>query len=216
MTLEETRHKIMTDDNFVLSELKSVQEIFRMKKVIRYHHKREEEVDTESVAEHIYGMLVLIDYFLQFEDTDNGWDFERIQKLTMYHDIDEILTGDVIGYLKTEADRARESQAQQEVVKLLPLSLQSKAREYLDEYAKQETMEAKFVKAIDKIEPLFHLINENGKEICIRNNLTIAQSRSIKDKYVSGFPFIKRFNEVLHTYMQNNDFFITESDTISK
>ncbi len=209
MTLEETRKRILRDDEFVLEEMKKIQVLFRMKRVIRYHHTREEEIDTESVAEHVYGMLVLVDYFLQLEQ--NGrWDYTRIQLMSLYHDIDEILTGDRIGYLKTDADREKEYDAQVEVLKLLPDLLKERATSCLLEYEQQTTIESRFVKAIDKIEPLFHLINENGKEICKQTNVTYSQSRSIKDKYVEEFPFIKRFNDVLSQFMLTEGYFASE------
>lgn len=180
-----------------------------MKRIIRYNRTRQEEIDTESDAEHVYGMFSLVDYFLPLE-SDGSWDYARAQQLALYHDIDEILTGDRIGYLKTEADRAQEYNAQQEVVKLLPEIMRTRASAVIKEYEEQGTIESKFVKAIDKIEPLFHLINENGKEILRINKTTYSQNRSIKDRYVADFPYIKRFNEVLSVYMLKNGFFAPE------
>ena len=208
MSLEELRKRILEDEEFVLSEMRKIQQLFRMKKVIRYHHTREEVIDTESVAEHVYGMLALSDYFLPLEGGD--WDYVRIQQMALYHDIDEILTGDRIGYLKTDADRAKEYNAQKEVLELLPDLLKERAASCLEEYELQTTIESRFVKAIDKIEPLFHLINENGKEICKQTNVTYSQSRSIKDKYVEEFQYIKRFNEVLSQFMLKEGYFAPE------
>ncbi|MEX2341189.1 MAG: HD domain-containing protein [Candidatus Paceibacterota bacterium] len=134
----------------------------------------------------------------------------KIQQMALYHDIDEIITGDRIGYLKTDADRAKEYDAQNEVLKLLPELSRTLASAALEEYELQKTVESKFAKAIDKIEPLFHLINENGKEICKQTGVTYSQSRSIKDKYVQEFPYIKRFNDVLNQHMLENGYFSSE------
>lgn len=210
MKPEETKQKIQTDDAFIMEELANIQVLFKMKRVIRYHHTRAEEVDTESVAEHVYGMQVLMDYFWPLEASE-GWSYRRAAQMTLYHDIDEILTGDMIGYLKTPADREREFAAQQQIVSMLSPFSQPTVRSVLQEYEDQSTPEAQFVKAIDKIEPLFHLINDNGKEICLRNGVTHNQSRSIKDKYVEAFPCIKRFNEVLNRHMLENGFFAPEA-----
>ncbi|MEX0913003.1 MAG: HD domain-containing protein [Candidatus Paceibacterota bacterium] len=209
MTIEETRKRIMEDDEFVLSEMRKIQELFKMKRVIRYHHTRAEVIDTESVAEHVYGMMVLADYFIPLEASED-WDYIKIQQMALYHDIDEIITGDRIGYLKTDADRAKEYDAQNEVLKLLPELSRTLASAALEEYELQKTVESKFAKAIDKIEPLFHLINENGKEICKQTGVTYSQSRSIKDKYVQEFPYIKRFNDVLNQHMLENGYFSSE------
>lgn len=210
MNLEETRKRILEDDEFVLSEFKKIQELFRMKKVIRYHHTREEVIDTESVAEHVYGMMVLNDYFLPLEQNDD-WNYARVQQMSIYHDIDEILTGDRIGYLKTDADRAKEYNAQKEVLNLLTDLNKESASSCLKEYEDQETIESRFVKAIDKIEPLFHLINESGKRLCKQTGVTHSQSRSIKDKYVKEFPYISRFNDILNNHMLENGYFAPEA-----
>lgn len=210
MTPEETRNKILTDDSFVLSELEKIQVLFRMKRVIRYHHTRTEVLDTESVAEHVYGMLVLVDYFLPLEQEQRNWNYEKIQQMTIYHDVDEILTGDRIGYLKTASDREKEFLAQKKLIELLPKLIQDRVTSFLQEYDESETIESQFVKAIDKVEPLFHLINENGKKICAGTGVTLSQSRSIKDKYVKNFPCIKRFNEVLTKHMLENGYFAPE------
>lgn len=209
MTIEETQKRIREDDSFVMGELLKLQELFKMKKVIRYHHTREEVIDTESVAEHVYGMMVLIDYFLPLEQT-GVWDSEKIFRTALYHDIDEILTGDRIGYLKTQSDRENEKATQQKVVGSLPLSIQNKVNDLLNEYDEQATIEARFTRAIDKIEPLFHLINDNGKKICAGTGVTLSQSKSIKDKYVKDFPYIKRFNEVLTDHMIKGGYFSPE------
>lgn len=213
MTLEETRKRILEDEAFVLEETKKLQELFKMKQVIRYHHKREEVIDTESVAEHVYGMMVLADYFIALGE-HRDWNYARIQQMALYHDIDEILTGDRIGYLKTASDRAKEYDAQKAILALLPEISREIAGSCLEEYDLQSTIESRFVKAIDKIEPLFHLITENGKKICLENKVTHAQSRSIKDKYVQEFKYIRRFNDVLNEHMLKNGYFTPESDII--
>lgn len=209
MTAEETRKRILEDDSFILSELEKIQVLFKMKRVIRYNHTREEEIDTESDAEHVYGMLALKEYFQPLEETGE-WDGEKIYQIALYHDIDEILTGDRIGYLKTASDREEEFLSQQKVIESLPESMQAEVQELIQEYEEQKTVESRFVKALDKMEPLFHLINENGKQILLRNGTTLAQHKSIKDKYVAEFPYLKRFNEVLSKHMVEKGYFTPE------
>lgn len=207
MTLEETRKRILEDDEFVLSELKKLQVLFEMKRVIRYHHTREEVIDTESVAEHVYGMLCITEYFLPLEDTEGVADKVKIQRMSQFHDIDEIETGDTIGYLKTKTDIERERLAQEAITKQLPDSLQLLVSAILDEYEQQNTFEAKFTKAIDKVEPVFHLFTENGLKICKELKPTKAQHQSIKDKYTKHFPCIYRFQKVTEDRMEEMGFY---------
>ena len=207
MTIEETRQTILESDEFVLAEFKKLQTLFLMKQVIRYHHTREEVVDTESVAEHVYGMFVIAEYFLPLEDTEEEWDQNAIRRMIIFHDIDEIETGDTIGYLKTATDREQEFVAQQRVIDKIPPSLQNPVTEALSEYETRESREARFVKAVDKLEPIFHLFNHNGKQILAGNQTTLEQHQSIKDPYMTDFPYLKRFNEVMTDTMQKEQFF---------
>lgn len=119
MTLSETRRQIMEDDAFVLAEVARLQALYALKHEIRYARQRP-EADTESVAEHIFGMLILIEYFLPLEDEAGDWRSEDIRRMALFHDIDEIETGDMLGYLKTDADRAREEGATLRVIARLP------------------------------------------------------------------------------------------------
>lgn len=207
MTIEETRKRILQDDDFVLSELRKIQELFKMKKVIRYHHTREEVIDTESVAEHVYGMMVLVGYFLPLEDQKNESDFNKIQQMALYHDIDEIETGDTIGYMKTKDDIDNERKAQDLVVNKLPSTIQNSVRKILDEYDEQETFESMFTKAVDKVEPVFHLFTENGLRICKELKPTRAQHQSIKDEYTKSFPCIYRFQKVTEDKMEERGYY---------
>ena len=89
----------------------------------------------------------------------------------------------------------------------LPTVLQTEIRATLDEYRKQETIEARFVKALDKIETLFQLFTENGKNIQLRNKVTLDEYRKIKDVYVEPFAYMKEFNKVLSNEMQESGYF---------
>ena len=179
MTLTETRKRIMEDDEFVLEETKGIQFLYELKHEIRYARKRDVR-DTESVAEHVYGMMMLLEYFLPLEDPEHEWNHERIRRMALIHDIDEIETGDTIGYLKTDQDRAREIDSMKLVISKLSNVLKETFTELAEEYESQSSPEARFVKAIDRIEPLFHIYSEEGKKILNENKTTFNQSNSLK------------------------------------
>ena len=210
MTLEETRKRILEDDSFVLEETKRMQFLYQLKHEIRYARKRDVK-DTESVAEHVYGMMMLIEYFLPLEDLGSQWNESRIRRMALIHDIDEIETGDTIGYLKTESDRARELDSMKVVISKISEVLKSNFTDLANEYEKQETPEAKFVKAIDRIEPLFHIYSPEGKEILKQNKTTYNQSNSLKEEYVKDYPCIDRFNKIISKQMQTEGFFTPET-----
>ena len=70
-----------------------------------------------------------------------------------------------------------------------------------------ETPESQFVKAIDRIEPLFHLYTEHGKDLLHRNGTTRDQSDGLKYPYVEHFPLMKRFLDVVSDTMEREGFF---------
>ena len=210
MTIEETRKKILEDEDFVMSEVRKLRYLYGLKREIRYALKRKEEVYTESVAEHVYGMLILTNYFLPLESRKNTVDEAMIYQMITWHDTDEIETGDILGQLKTDEDRKREEEATRVVLTKIPASLRLAAEEIINEYNAKKTFEARFTRAIDKIEPLFEVMDENYKEIFRRNKTTRKQSDSIKQPYVQDFPCIKRFTDVISEYLDKHGFFVLE------
>lgn len=199
----------MFSNEEILEEVKKIQYLYGLKHEIRYAQTRTDT--TESVAEHIYGMHICALYFLPLEDKDNTWDKARIFQMITLHDIDEIQTGDVIGYLKTESMLANEGNAARSVIKKAPQTMHSYMEKIVNEYELQETTESQFVKAIDKIESCIHMHNEHGKQMLLHNRTTLSQHKSIKDKHTLPFQHIYRFNEVITESMLNQGFFSKEA-----
>lgn len=208
MTIEETKQKILTDDEFVLSEIQRVRYLYRLKKEIRYAQERHSDFDTESVAEHIYGMHVLSNYFLPLEKGDHKVDELNILKMITWHDIDEVETGDTISDNKTEEHERAALEAIPVVIGNMPSHLQGEVKEILDEYQAQKTFEARYVKAVDKCEPLFEIWEESYKDIMHKNLNTLENHINRKIKYVKDFPCIKRFMEVATDRLHKEGFFI--------
>lgn len=211
MAVSEIKEKIFESDDFVISELQKMQILYGLKKEIRYAQTRTSESDTESVAEHIYGMHCLMDYFQLLEDSKGEWDQARIRTMIQYHDIDEIETGDVVGYLKSKSDQDKERDAAESVIKKIPEVMRDTIQKGLNEYRLQKTTESQFVKALDKIEPVFHLYNEEGKAAMARLETTKVQHDRIKFPYIQKFPVILRFAEVMTETFAKEGFYSTES-----
>lgn len=189
----------------ILAETKKIQYLYGLKHEIRYAETRDSQ--TESVAEHIYAMHILAHYFLALEDVEKTWNRQRIFEMITWHDIDELETGDIIGYKKTDADRIAENNAIETVLNRMPTALVESLTPILLEYQKRETIESQFVKALDKIETLFELFNERGKALQQKNKTSIENYKSIKDVYIAPFLTMRRFNEVLSEEMIQQGFF---------
>ena len=202
-----TQKQILESDEFVLSETRKIQYTYGLKHETRYIVERTEEVSSESVAEHIYALHILADYFLPLEDPQKEIDWIKIHDMLQYHDIDEIETGDTIGYLKTDEQRALEAKAALRVIKNFPEHMQAMIKDTIDEYEAQESREANFAKALDRIEPLFQLYNGNGKKILKLQQTTREQSVGIKKPYIKPFPLMFRFYEVIEATMEKEGYF---------
>jgi putative hydrolases of HD superfamily len=201
----------MTEDNltteFILDEVKKLQYLYGLKTEIRYGQRRPNGDLTESVAEHIYGMHLCAQYFLPLENPELTWDRVRIYEMITLHDIDEIETGDMIGYLKTDSIRDGEKEAKLKVLAGSPTHLQNNFRLLIDEYEDQQTIEAKFVKAIDRFEPLLQMYSDFGKKIISINKTTAEQSKRIKDNFIEPFPVIHQFNLLIQKIMIDEGYF---------
>jgi len=209
MNIKDIQNQILSDDDFVLSETRKILYLYGLKKEIRYALERPESIGTESVADHVYAMHVLATYFLPLEDTEKQMDWQKIYEMITYHDIDEVETGDMIGYLKTDAIRAAEKLAAQRVIERSPTVIKNNIEATLQEYEALTTKEALFVKAIDRIEPTFHLYCEDGKKIFHKNKTTRAQSDGIKKPYVKDYLYLNRFFEVIGEQFEKEGFYAT-------
>jgi 5'-deoxynucleotidase YfbR-like HD superfamily hydrolase len=196
----------MFSNEEILEEVKKIQYLYELKHEIRYAQTRADT--TESVAEHIYGTHICALYFLPLEDTDNSWDKSRIFQMITLHDIDEIETGDVIGFTKTQAMRENEANAMRTVMEKSPLHMQDNMRTAIDEYEMQSTKESQFVKAIDKFEALIQTFGSNGKIISHATKSTEEKIRNMREPYIQIFPVMHGFFKVIHQKMIDENYFI--------
>ena len=208
MTIEEIREKILTDDEFVLAELGKVQYLYGLQRVIRSDLTRTEDIKTESVADHIYALGVLAEYFARIEDVPDI-DLEKVRSMITWHDIDEIETGDVVGFHKTSEHYGAEEAALEKVIAASPHILQASIANTIKEYKEQQTLEARFVKALDKIEPIFYFLNPNGKRVFEVSPATKEQHCRIKEPYIKDFPYMSRFHYVTLPVFETRDYFLT-------
>ena len=196
----------------ILEDVSGLQYLFGLKEVIRSHQSRDEKDTTESVAEHVFGMHILAQYFLPLENPDISWDKALISDLITIHDIDEIETGDVIGWMKTPEDREHERLASEKVVSKSPTSMSLRIEKLLAIYKEQNCIEAKFVKAIDKLEPHIHFFREKQSIVFKQTKCTAEKAMSIKEPYMLDFPFIRKCNQVINEELIAGDYYWQEGE----
>lgn len=201
------REKILTDDAFVLAETKKLQYLYGLKHEIRYDLSRAQHDYSESVAEHIYAMHMISDYFLPLEDLDQVLDQTKVKTMISWHDMDELETGDKVSWKKTAADIESEKTAWTAVIPHIPDLLRETVIKAVGEYENLTSPEAKFVKGIDKIEPLFQMYNEKGKQWSHTMGMKRFDADRIKQPYIESFPCMQRFTDVIHDQMEREGFF---------
>jgi 5'-deoxynucleotidase YfbR-like HD superfamily hydrolase len=149
---------------------------------------------------------VLADYFSHIEPLPQ-LNLMRVRELITWHDIDEIVTGDTVGYLKNDTHHQAEAEAIATVIANAPAVLHPSIQSCIEEYKAQATLEARFMKALDKIEPIFYFLNENGKKVFAASPATKEQHCRIKEPYIAAFPYIKRFHEVTLPIFEREGYF---------
>lgn len=208
MDISQIQKQIMTSDEFVLSEVKKVQYLYRLKQEIRFNQTRTETIRTESVAEHIYGMCILTNYFLPLEDPESHLNQADVFKTISWHDADEIETGDILSQIKTQTDHDNSVLAMKTVIGNSPIHMQAEAIRITKNYESQRTAEAKFVKAIDKIEVSFEVLDDNYREVFKRNNTIRHDNEKTKLPYIQEYPYILRFHQVISNELEKQGYFV--------
>ena len=148
----------------LLEEVRKLQYIFGHSQIIRHGlHRDDEEYQTQSVAEHIYNMMILAQYFRPLEDPENEWDWEKITRMILWHDATELETGDTLTHHKNDEIRASEKEAIPQVVSKIPEGLQFTYQADAAEYEARQSIESRFVKAIDVVEVVITSHSKQGK-----------------------------------------------------
>ncbi len=110
----------------------------------------------ESVAEHTWRVSLIVLLFSNF--LDQKICLERALKISIIHDLAELITGDKPYFVYESQQELKQKKTEEEldamehIKKLLPETIGQELMDLWEEYEKGETYEARFVKAIDKIE----------------------------------------------------------------
>lgn len=178
-----------SSDAEVLEEMEKLRVLYKLKTTMRYQTSRIEG-HSESVAEHLFAMQVLAQYFLPLEDPAGKLDRERVTELMLFHELGEIETGDILFHRKNDEQRQEEALAAGRVAKKLPESLQKIALDRSREFDNEATPEATFAVAIDKLEPIFELFDERELPAFRRLHVTHKDAVSNKRIAAKNFPYM--------------------------
>ena len=191
----------------MVEEMHRIRRLYILKETMRYDSERDMSVHSESVAEHLFGMQVLTQYFLPLEDPHFALDRYRINELILYHEIGEIETGDIPVIKKTEDHRVYEHGAARRVADSLPYSIKDLAWNRYAEFEESATPEAQFTVAIDKIEPMFEMLSERGYPLFKVQGYTRDIAIGRKIEATTQFPHMRKFVDAWTEHMDALDAF---------
>lgn len=110
----------------------------------------------ENSAEHSWHLALMTMVLAEY--AREPVDAFRVMKMVLIHDLVEIDAGDTFCYDEgaKEGQRERELAAADRIFTLLPADQAAEFRSLWDEFEAQETSEARFAVALDRLQPLFN------------------------------------------------------------
>ena len=146
---------------------------------------------------------MLADYYSSMVSLD--LDMLRVYELLMYHDVVEIVVGDTPLDPNNEAkdQQIKELKAAETLRNELPDSLQSKYWELFTEFEAEQTVEARFAKAIDTLDAVIHELDYKEDWAGWSKEFLVSK----KEKHFKAFPkLLKEFHQIVD-YMVAEGYF---------
>jgi len=106
---------------------------------------------SENVAEHSWHLAMMA--WLLAPYYERKLDSEKILKLALMHDLVEIIAGDTFAFGDRIGQKEREDEAAEQLFAQLPRQQREEFSKLWEEYKEDKTKEARFVRALDKLQP---------------------------------------------------------------
>ena len=162
-------------DESLNSKLDFIQELDKLKHVLR----RTVLMDgsrRENSAEHSWEIATMA--LVLHEYGESGTDLFRVVKMLLIHDLVEIDAGDTYVYnehaVSNQAERERV--AAERIFGLLPEPHRSELHDLWKEFEARDTVDARFARAIDRLQPLIHNYCTKG-QVWQENRITADRVR---------------------------------------
>lgn len=145
------------------------------------------EPRTETVAEHVWHTTLLA--MVLSDVAPEGIDHDHVRDLLVIHDLVEVFAGDTVLWDDVPVDDvdARELAAGERLVGMLPESQRSQIDPLWREFQAQETMEARWARAIDALHPMVMSWYPGGPGHA-NKTLTPTKILSRKRPFIEPFP----------------------------
>ncbi len=152
-------------NNRLLQQIDFIVEIDKLKTILRetklMHHSR-----LENDAEHSWHLALMAMVLSEYANTESGLNLniKKVLEYVLIHDIVEIDAGDVFSYANFDpAEKHRkEALAATRLFNILPEDQSIYFRKLWDEYEAQSSIEAKFARTLDRLQPFLHNYYTDG------------------------------------------------------
>jgi putative hydrolases of HD superfamily len=165
-------------------QMRFVTEIDRLKAVLR-QTVLAEPGRRENSAEHSWHLAVMA--LTLADHAPPGTDITRVTAMVLLHDLVEIDAGDLFAYADAD-QQARQQRAERtaadRIFGLLPRDLGGTFRALWDEFEERRTPEARFARALDRLQPMLANMKTGGgtwTEHGITADRVLAKVRLIED-----------------------------------
>ncbi len=200
-------------DEQIMDIVRQLRVAYQLKRTLRYSTTRDFNEHNESVAEHVFGLFFLAEYFLPLEDPEKKLNIEKLHRIILFHDFGEITHGDVPYHWKTPEHQAQEEQDARAVFASLPAPLAALGEESWRTYEDRSSPEACFAYALDKIEPIFELFDPVNEKTMKRVKFTYKDHIEKKHKATENYPVLRKFIDVASKDMLARKVFWEEEQT---
>ncbi|MDD5031815.1 MAG: HD domain-containing protein [Patescibacteria group bacterium] len=187
--------------------LKFLYQIGKLKETYRFGESK--TLKGDSSADHSWRLALMA--AVVADELKLNLRLEKALKIALIHDLPEAITGDIdarliaSGKITKEYKHKKEKEAMEKIKKFLPTKTGKEIYNLWQDYEKGGTSEAKFIKALDKIETLTHFtkIEAPGK-IDMPELLVIYGNKEVKNfpELESLFKLVKK--EIKKDFKKNN------------
>lgn len=183
-----------TNPKDVLNYLMEIEQIKRTVRWVNYDKSYH-----ESVADHCCCMTMLAVQLIDAFDL-RDLDFQKVIRMCLYHDMGELHLAADVDSFDSQAPEVKTQKDAYEHAVIADLVAKFGARDMADvvaEYEARKTAEAKFVKALDKLESRIHVLN------CAETKIMHPQfSSTLANQYIADFPRLKPFYHEIQLRMK--------------
>lgn len=181
-------------------QMEFIAEVDKLKKIGRQSYLTDSS-RKENDAEHSWHLAMMAVFLSEYAKED--MDVLHVISMVLIHDLVEIDAGDTYAY-DTEGNkskRAREEKAADRIFNILPEDQAQRVRDLWEEFEANETPEANFANALDRVQPIMLNHKSDGKAWAEHGvSLTQILSRNVNVK--KGAP--KLWEYAMENYIQPN------------